>query len=165
MPLGIIVYKVAGPLQYFRTLFESVNTILAGVADLEKMQLQEKKVQSESHMQNFTCQITDNFKEAYLSNRIAKFCLQSQGFIDEQDFWNSGQMHCPIISNQGGGDVNHFMIKLLIAKASFSRLKKSLFLFNQTKIKLVYPNHLQESSLTVYKRVPPDVDGQNRFRL
>ena len=129
------------------------------------MKLQEKQVQSESHMQNFTCQITDNFKEAYLSNKIAKFYFQCQGFIDERNFRNLGQKHCPIISNHGRGDVNHFMIKLLLAKASFSRLKKSLFLFNQTEIKLVYPNHLQESSPTVYKRVPPDVDGWNRFRL
>ena len=97
LPLGIIVYTVAGPLQYCRTIFESVNTILAGAAVLEKMQLQEKQVQSESHMQNFTCQITDNFKEAYLSNRIAKFYFQCQGFIDERNFRNLGQKHCPII--------------------------------------------------------------------
>ena len=76
-----------------------------------------------------------------MSNRIAKFYFQCQGFIDEQNFRNLGQKHCPIISNQGRGDVNHFMIKLLLAKASFLRLKKSLFQFlNRNKIGLSQPS-------------------------
>ena len=127
MPLGIISYTVACPLLYCRTLFESVYTISAIVVVLKEMQLQEKQVQFESHMQNFTCHIQITLKRPICPIEFLSFIFSVKVCLMNKIFGIQVRSIAQLYLIK---EEEMLIILLLnsVVNSFFLRLKKSLFL-------------------------------------